>query len=104
MTSIDIYINAIEKEVLPKAQQKLRACATAKDISTWRSELCSAIYQRKVTGDLDLDWNPQDLNPEEQKDDIKFSERVLIEARRLEDDHRMTLEKCVADMAKLRDK
>ncbi len=58
MTSIVAYIDAIDKEVLPEAQQKLRGCATARDISIWRRELCNEIYQRKFIGDLDLNWNP----------------------------------------------
>ena len=46
MCEIADYIADIDISVLPAAQQKLKACVTAQDISKWRRELCMAIYKK----------------------------------------------------------
>jgi len=46
MCDIAAYITAIDTDVWPAAQQKLKACTTAKDVSTWRREFCTALYQK----------------------------------------------------------
>ncbi len=60
-------------------------------MSAWRKALTKEVYARQVIGDLDRDFNPQD-EEEESKEQLKMSDKVLIEARGLESDHRAVIQ------------
>ena len=61
MIELSKYIDAIQKEVFPAALEELAKCVTAADLSVWRKTVCRQIYSRQVIGDLDLNYDPQDL-------------------------------------------
>ena len=61
MIEFSEYIDAMQKEVFPAAFVELAKCVTAADLSVWRKTVCREIYSRQVIGDLDLNYDPQDL-------------------------------------------
>ncbi len=76
--------------MFPAALETLKKCMTPDDVTAWKKLLCKNVYAKRVRGEPDMEFEPQDFN-EERKDEIKMSQRVYNEARGLEYDYDATV-------------
>jgi hypothetical protein len=76
--------------VFPAAIESLKKCLTSDDVTAWKKLLCKNVYFKKVRGEPDLEFEPQDYE-EESKEAMKMSQKIFIEAKGLENDYSATV-------------
>jgi hypothetical protein len=82
ISAVQSYAEYIETTLFPKGIEDLKKCADLFAVNEWRTQFCSAVYERKLGVDWDaIRFNPQD---EERKEDLTMSQRFYLEAVKLE--------------------
>ena len=86
MTTIDQYVQFIENKVFPERLESLKKCKEGQEISLWRKLFIRDLYSKLLDGENVEDFNQNPQEEEENKNAMIMSQRVYLEAKRLEDD------------------
>ena len=80
MMEVQEYIAHVQDNIIPNNMRELQQCKTAKEITQWRKSHFKTLTDTLAAGEH-LE-QPQDL--EESKEEISFSQRIYMAAKKLE--------------------